>query len=197
MLPGEITTLRALDRADLKNAVAWLNDPALRRLVASYKPMSMSEEDRWYERMLQSSTDQVFAIDRSDDGADGRHVGLHIGLCGIHEIQWKNRCATVGILIGDAALHGKGYGTDAMRSLVRYAHDELALHRVSLEVFTDNTRAIRSYEKLGFMREGVRRQAMWKDGAFRDLLVMSVLPGELRAAPSPKAPPTTTKRRAR
>jgi RimJ/RimL family protein N-acetyltransferase len=142
--------------------------------------MSITEEERWYARMIESRTDQVFAIDAID-----AKKPTHVGLCGIHEIEWKNRAATVGILIGGhvgggESAQGKGYGTDAMRTLVKYAHDELNLHRIELEVFTDNARAIKSYEKIGFAKDGVRRAAMWKDGAYRDLMVMSVLPGEIR-----------------
>ncbi len=176
MLTGKSTTLRALDRSDLVLATRWLNDAKIRGRIASYKPMSMAEQERWYERTIGGNADQVFAIDVVIE-----QQRAMIGMCGIHDIQWKHRCASVGILIGDAVNHRRGFGTDAMSTLVHYAHDELGLHRVALEVFTDNAAAIASYRNVGFVEEGVRRGAMFRQGRFKDLLQMSILPGEQRA----------------
>ena len=176
MLLGHKTRLRAVEREDLPLLTSWFNDPATRSTLASYRPLSLADEARWYEGVLQSQTDQVFCIDATDGTAPPRTIGS----CGIHHIDWKNRGCLVGILVGRAEDRGRGYGTDAMRTLARYAHGELGLVRVELEVFPTNTAAVKSYAKLGFKAEGTLRHAYFRDGRFQDLVLMSLLPGELK-----------------
>ncbi len=178
MLMGKKVRLRAVEREDLPAITAWFNDPQTRATLASYRPLSLADESRWYEAIQTSQTDQVFAFEAENDGAPRL-----LGTCGIHRIDWKNRGCLVGILVGRAADRGKGYGTDAMHTLVKYAHGELGLVRVELEVFPTNTSAVRSYQKLGFLHEGDRRHAYFRDGRFQSLSLMSVLPGELKDVP--------------
>lgn len=98
-----------------------------------------------------------------------------IGFVGLGGINWNNGDGWVGIGIGEPEFWGKGYGTDAMRVLLRFAFDELNLHRVSLSVYTYNTRAIRSYEKAGFQIEGRARRTLNRDGQRADEVFMGVL----------------------
>ncbi len=86
------------------------------------------------------------------------------------------------IMVGERALWGKGYGTDAMRVLLRYAFTELNLHRVSLRTFGFNQRAIRSYEKCGFVLEGNSRRALNKLGTRWDEVWMGILRSEWQMA---------------
>jgi RimJ/RimL family protein N-acetyltransferase len=106
--------------------------------------------------------------------ADDQLVGfVYLGI-----LSWVHRDSIVAIGIGDRELAGKGYGTDAMRLALRYAFAELNLHRVTLNVFSNNARAIRSYEKAGFRHEGRMRQAMRRDGTWLDILYMGILHDE-------------------
>ncbi len=91
------------------------------------------------------------------------------------EVDWPNQASMVGIGIGEREYRGKGYGPDALRLLLGYAFRELNLYRVGLNVFSYNTRAIRAYEKVGFVREGTLRAALFRDGQRYDILYMSVL----------------------
>jgi len=84
----------------------------------------------------------------------------------------------VWILIGERDYWGKGYGTDAMRVFMRYAFQEWNLHRLSLRVFGFNQRALRSYEKCGFVYEGVNRNALNKMGQRWDEVWMGITRGE-------------------
>jgi RimJ/RimL family protein N-acetyltransferase len=83
--------------------------------------------------------------------------------------------AGVGIGIGEREYWGKGYSTDMMRVILRYAFTELNLNRVTLNVFEYNPRAVRSYEKAGFVVEGRERKAIHRDGKYWDVLFMGVL----------------------
>jgi RimJ/RimL family protein N-acetyltransferase len=103
----------------------------------------------------------------------------HIGTTGFHQVDWKNRTAELGIVIGDKEWWGRGYGTDAVRALARWALDELALNRLWLRVYEDNARAIHSYEKVGFKVEGRLRQDRFHGGRYFDTVVMGLLRDEL------------------
>ena len=101
--------------------------------------------------------------------------GVHIGNIGLHEIDYKDGKATLGIMIGEKGCWDQGYGTDAVRALLRFAFQELNLHRVSLEVFDFNERAIRCYEKCGFRKEGVLRESVFRSGRYQNEILMSIL----------------------
>jgi len=98
-----------------------------------------------------------------------------IGFVGLDGVRWTHGDAFLGIGIGEREYWDKGYGTDALRLLLRYAFTELNLHRVSLTVFDYNQRAIRAYEKAGFVVEGRMRQVLHRDGRRYDLLFMGLL----------------------
>ncbi|RPI51579.1 MAG: N-acetyltransferase [Chloroflexi bacterium] len=98
-----------------------------------------------------------------------------VGFVALHTIEWNNRAAMLAIGIGEPDYRGKGYGTDALRLILRYAFDELNLERVGLDVIANNQAAIRAYERVGFRREGAMRRAVLRDGQAHDRLIMGIL----------------------
>lgn len=96
--------------------------------------------------------------------------------------EWAHRDGWIGIGLGDRATWGQGYGTEAMRLLLRFAFAELNLFRVTLSVFAYNPRAIHVYEQLGFVLEGAQRERLRRDGQRYDLLLMGLLRSEWQAA---------------
>ena len=101
-----------------------------------------------------------------------------IGELGLDGLQWNHGDAYVGISLGERQDWGKGFGTDAMRVLLRYAFTELNLQRVSLNVFEYNPRAVYSYQKAGFTYEGRQRKFLNRAGRRWDLIFMSILRDE-------------------
>jgi len=93
------------------------------------------------------------------------------------------------MVIGEKDYWGRGYGTDAVLVLLRLAFDKVGLHRVHLHVFDFNERAISCYEKCGFRREGMLRDYWFKNGKFRDTLLMSILESEYRNGRQDPTPP--------
>ncbi|MGC8874793.1 MAG: GNAT family N-acetyltransferase [Chloroflexia bacterium] len=170
MLIGERVRLRAIEREDLPRCVAWLNDPEVVRYLTLYLPLSREDEERWFEGYLQDPRRKVLAIEAE--------TGEHIGNIGLEEIDWKNRCAELGIFIGEKDRWGQGYGTDAVRTLLRFAFEELNLNRVQLHVFAFNERARRCYIRCGFVEEGRQRQAHYTEGRYHDVILMSILRAE-------------------
>lgn len=170
MIYGNGVRLRALERGDVPRMASWLNNPAVRSYLLVHEPMSQAKEERWFEASLTSSNDFVYGIEVQ--------VGdewVHIGNAGLHRMDWVHRCAVFGIMIGEQAYWGRGYGTEATRALIGFAFGTLNLHRVQLDVFDFNERARRAYEKVGFRLEGTRRQAIFHEGAYHDEHLMAIL----------------------
>src|SRR3990172_7331063 len=157
-LRGEHIILRPLEREHLARCVKWFNDSDVTYFLGREGPLTMDEEE-------------IYALHVDD---------VHVGNVGLHRIDRMNRKADVGIVIGERNYWSKGYGTDAMRTILRYAFDRLRLHKVSLDVLEYNTRALRSYEKCGFVHEGVRRDELLKGKRFVNLVRMSLLESEFR-----------------
>lgn len=97
------------------------------------------------------------------------------------EVMWVHQDAWLGIGMGEREFWGKGYGTEAMQLVLDFAFNELNLHRVTLNVFDFNRRAMRSYEKSGFVHEGRARNALGRDGQRYDSVFMGILQSEWRA----------------
>jgi RimJ/RimL family protein N-acetyltransferase len=146
-----------------------VNDPDVTRGLALYLPMSMAEEEKWFER-ARDPNEKPLAIDVKT----GKAWKL-IGNCGVFGIDLVNRSGELGIMIGEKSEWDKGYGAETMTLLLRHGFETLNLHRVYLRVYADNVRAVRSYEKAGFTLEGRLREAVYKFGKYEDVLLMSVL----------------------
>ena len=98
-----------------------------------------------------------------------------IGKCGFVKINWKNRVGELAIMIGETQMHGKGYGTDAIRTLCQFGFNELNLHKIKAVVFDFNEPALRCYEKCGFVREGLLKQEIYREGAYHDVVMMGLI----------------------
>lgn len=187
MIYGERIRLRAIEREDIPLFVLWLNDPEVRLGIARYLPISMVEEARWFENVqTRPQEERPLTIEIQEEG-----YWRAIGNQGFFNIDWRVRSAEVGIFIGEKAYWNQGYGTEAMRLMLQHGFETLNFNRIYLTVNVDNPRAVRSYEKVGFILEGQQRQATYHQGAYSDQLMMSVLREEY----SPKKRPGITKLR--
>jgi len=177
MIEGKKTRLRPIEQDDLPRFVAWFADPDVRRHLLIYMPFSLAEEEQWYQGLLERTArreEVTLAIETSE--------GMHIGNIGLHAINWKDRGAEMGIVIGEKGYWGQGYGADAIRTVLGLAFREMNLHRVYLRVDVDNERGIGCYEKAGFHREGTMRQVVYREGQYVDQHLMSILRPEFEAA---------------
>ncbi|WKZ36726.1 MAG: GNAT family protein [Anaerolineales bacterium] len=168
---GGRVRLRAVEREDINKFHEWVNDPEVTRGLALYLPMSMTDEEGWFNALgRRDQKEKPLAI----EVRRGRKWKL-IGNCGVFDLDPVNRSAELGILIGDKSEWNKGYGSETMTLLLRHCFETLNLNRAFLRVYTDNVRAVRSYEKAGFVLEGRLREAVFKFGKYEDVLIMSVL----------------------
>jgi len=174
MIFGQKIRLRSVERADLPNYVKWFDDPEVRDGLSLYLPLGQANEEQWFENMLKRERhEQPFAV----DGKKGSKW-IHIGSTGFHNLDWRNHCAEFGIVIGDKNFWNHGYGTDTVRTVVGLGFGELNLDRIFLRVFDTNKRAMRCYEKAGFVLEGRLRRDNFHNGQYRDTLIMSILRDE-------------------
>ncbi len=175
-LIGEQVYLRPLEEADVPICVRWLNDPEVNRtLMAGRFPLNLLREREYIQKLYKDQENLILAIILKDGDR-------HIGNTGLEDIHPVHRSAMFGIVIGEKDCWGKGYGTEAARLMVRHGFQTLNLNRISLNVYDFNPRGIRAYEKAGFRKEGVLRQAVYAEGTYHDTLVMGILREELEEA---------------
>lgn len=176
MLEGRLVRLRALERADAERAHRWMNDGQVRQFLHGMRyPVSMEEELRWLEGAMSSSFGRVVLAVETREGA-------HIGNVELRGVSAEDRRAELGIVIGEKDHWGKGYGTDAVVTLLRFAFEVMNLHRVWLTTGEDNPRAIVCYRRCGFREEGRLRQDRYLGGRYWDTIVMGVLREEFEEA---------------
>ncbi len=176
MLEGTLVNLRAPELSDLERDFTWINDGEVTRFLNARYPMSLAAEEAWLRELVTKTMSHehvTFAIETKD--------GRHIGNTDLMDVSAENRCATLGIMIGDKAYWSKGYGTDAIRTLSRFGFEEMNLHRIQLTVDARNVRAQACYRKCGFVEETRLRQHRYAQGAFHDTLWMGVLREEWEA----------------
>ncbi|MDI3096294.1 GNAT family protein [Streptomyces sp. AN-3] len=174
VLTGERTVLRPFTEADAARMGEIVGDPEVRRFTGSPGHELTPELLRsWYD----SRSAQPDRLDLAvTDPADGEVLGEVV----LHAWVPEERSCTFRTLIG-ARGRGRGIGTEATRLIVGYAFEELGLHRVQLDAYAFNDRALRVYEKVGFVREGVRREVERRDGVWVDEVLMAVLDHEWAA----------------
>lgn len=174
VLYGKRIRLRAVEREDINKFYEWVNDPEVTLGLSLFLPLSLREEEKWFEKLLdRSAEERPLAIEMRE-----KNSWRLIGNCGMFNVEWVNRSAELGIMIGDKSMWNQGLGTETMILLLKHGFETLNLHRLFLRVYDDNERAIRAYQKAGFKLEGVMREASFKHGKYSDVHFMSVLRSE-------------------
>ena len=168
-LKGELVRLAAQNpETDAELFAQWSHDGAYLRLLDTdpARGLTLKQAKEMLEEEIKDHQFRFMIRTLTEDRAIG-FVGMWV--------NWLNDEGWIGIGIGEPEFRGKGYGTDAMRVILRFAFTELNLHRVSLGLFAYNERALRSYEKAGFVLEGRTRHDVYRDGTRGDSLWMGIL----------------------
>lgn len=162
--------LRELEKKDLMTINSWRNDESLIAcLGAPFRYINLEVDEKWFENYMSNRSTAVRCSIVSDN--DDKILGLIT----IASIDYINQSAVLHIMIGDKENHGKGIGTFAVTEMLKHAFYNLNLHRVELTVLSSNVAARRLYEKCGFVKEGVKRQAIFKNGKFVDMYYYAIL----------------------
>ena len=164
---GERVLLRPIVASDADDMWVDLDDEEANRLTGTHGTFTREQIDRW-------CADRADAPDRLDLAVIERRTGAWSGEVVINEWDPDNRSCSFRIALSQHA-RNRGLGTEATRLIVDHVFDELPVNRLELEVYAFNPRAVAIYEKVGFRREGVRRDALLWDGEFVDAIMMSVI----------------------
>lgn len=171
-LVGEGVELRRHEKANYGLYARWYGDEEVWRLTSwAEEPLGRPAVEQLFDEREASATDDSFAV--HEEGEDEP-----IGVISLINISRANASADLSVIVGSAVNRARGLGTEAIRVLLRYAFEEVGLHRVALSVFEFNEQAIAAYEKLGFKEEGRLRQALRRDDGFHDAILMSILAPE-------------------
>lgn len=172
---GERVRLVPVDKdLHLDNYLRWFNDPEITRYMLMVMPLTRQAEVAHLDRLSESKTDVVWAV-------HDEH-GRHIGATGLHDIDWRNRAATSGIVIGERDAWGKGYGSEVMRVRTRWAFEELGLRRIESECFAENVGSATCLARAGYRQIGVARQKRWRAGRWHDCILWEILADDYFAA---------------
>lgn len=172
MFENEMIKLRKLSFKDYYTYHEWRNDSEVMKTTSSQLDLYTLEE-----------TEQFILAIASQPNAKGymieeKETNQTIGIISLINIDYKNRSAECVIDIGIKAMWGKGFAKTAISLILEFAFNELNLHRISLQVFSFNDRAIKLYEKIGFVFEGRLRQTLYRSGEWHDTILMGILKNE-------------------
>ena len=170
ILTGKSVSLRPPRPEDAAARLALGNHPEIVRMYggssSDVRPMAAESAERWVQSLIKH--DYAWIIE----------VGSPVGRVRLDRVDLRDRRASLAIGIEDFARLGKGLGTETIRLVQQYAFHELGLHRLSVRVVDYNRRAIRAYEKCGFVIEGREREAAFVDGQWHDDVMMGILDRE-------------------
>ncbi len=168
---GKNVVLRAIEMEDCALIKDMFNDPEIESLVGGWAfPVSSYAEERWLEAHYNDRDAYRFVIDTEEDGT--------VGILTLTEIDWKNRRAAVGTKLALKENRSKGYGTDALMAIMRYAFDELGFHRLDISRLATNQASAHVFAKCGIVEEGVKRDYVYKGGKYIDLVEAGILADE-------------------
>ncbi len=165
--------IRILEERDLEAARNLHNDDSVLLLLTDIRHISQLEQDSWYESISRSRTSRRYSILLEE-------TGEFVGLFRLDHLDLQNRSAMVGLDIAQT-FRGRGYAQIIYRYLLNYLFGQMGLNRLALVTLETNQPAIELYRSIGFVEEGRARQAIWRDGGFRDLIHFGLLCEEYEA----------------
>lgn len=166
-MKGKKILLRQLQLSDSDTYFKWINNKELVEFNSSYRPVSSFAHNNWFENVSKKSDLVIFSIEELQ-------TKKLIGSCSLRNIDFIHRNAELQIRIGEENLLGKGYGSEAVELLLKFGFNNLNLYRIYLHVFEDNIRAIKSYEKNGFEKEGLLKSAAYINGKYKNIVLMAI-----------------------
>jgi len=161
--------LREIIDSDTDNIVKWRNSPDVKKNLYSQELLTKKQHLKWMQNNVMTGQCIQFIIEiHFNDSVQP------IGTIFIKNIDRKNSKGEYGIFIGESDARGKGYSTKATFKILKYAFEVLMLNRVYLTVFSDNLAAIKSYEKSGFIKEGILKEDFYRFDGFVDVVYMGI-----------------------
>jgi RimJ/RimL family protein N-acetyltransferase len=187
-LEGDRVVFTPLDMANIYTHFRWNNDPELNRLDSEvpYEEETFGEFKQRFERMCYDATPTTYDFEIHVTGEDTREGGdddnALIGVAYVADISLHNRHGLVGVTIGERGFWSRGYGRESLELLLAFCFDDLALHRVRAETFEFNAAWAGLVQAAGFVKEGVARDYLLRDGVYYDKMNYALLEPAYREA---------------
>lgn len=162
-------TIRKFESGDIPNKVRWINDPCNSAFLHYDLPLEIDKTEKWFLSNCER-TDRYDAVIEAD--------GKPVGLIGLLSIDRRNLKAEYYVMIGERSYRGRGVANRATKLLLEYAFGDLGLNRVYLYTEALNAEAVKSYEKIGFRREGLLKNDLFCKGRFVDRYVYGITKGD-------------------
>lgn len=171
--PSSKVFLDKIEKDDMKYIYEWFSDTEFLKFYDYIPPVAQTkgEVDKAFSDYVKSEESEIFAIKLKENNQI-------IGIAGFEDIIKENQVATLFIGIGNIDIRGNGYGKEALKLLIEYGFNKLNLYRIQLNVIEFNTAAVALYEKIGFIKEGIFREFVLRDGKRYDLLWYAILKSE-------------------
>lgn len=165
---GKIIILRAIEEKDLDLLQKWSNDPEIQYWLGGWHtPSSLIIMKEWHNRITRDNNNIRFAIEHKE-------LGL-IGTANLVDINWKDRNAFHGMLLGDKDIRGKGIGVDVVMSIMKYAFEELGLQRLDGSMIEYNIGSLKLYiEKCGWKKEGIKKKWYYRKKQYWDKIIVGI-----------------------
>lgn len=166
-LKGEKVLLRAIEKEDMEFLRGMINNSSLEKDIVDWSfPISKVAQEKWYDNQFQNKNTVRYIIEVNE-----QPIGLEI----LANIDWKNRKATHGIKLCDKKIRGKGYGTDTLKTIMKYAFEELQLNRLYTTILEYNEASMRLHKKCGWEVEGVMKESVFKNNRYINEVQVSIL----------------------
>ncbi len=168
---GEKCALRPIKMEDINQSLLWRNDPEVRDNIQGYRyPITFEMEQAWLEGIVQNKNQHRvgFAVEDLTDG-------VLVGFVFLNDIDFINRHAKLGTVLGNREKWGKGFGTECSRLICEYGFKMLNIHRIWVEIISTNIPSIKMCERIGFVTEGELKQHFYNNGKYYDVTIMALI----------------------
>lgn len=173
---GKRIILRGIENTDIPDFHSWANDPEIASGQGEvHWPSSMWQQNRWFERVQNDERNIRLAVQHKN--------GELIGYSGFWNINWRDRRAEHGLLIGNMEYRKQGFGREIILTCARYAFEELGFHRLDATILATNSASIKAYEACGYKTEGALRDHAYRGGVFVDRIMLGLLASDYTASP--------------
>lgn len=172
MFEGKFVNLRALEEEDLKTLKTWRNSVHIRKTTREYRMLDMMHQNNWFNsiHVVSPPKDIMFGVMDKKNKL--------IGVTGLTYIDWKNRHAEISVYLHSKDWQKTKEAKDVLNLIMGYGFGELNLHRLWAEIFSIATENIKLFEKLKFVKEGLLRDRLWRQGKWWDSAIYSKLSTE-------------------
>ena len=169
MIEGKFVNLRAVEKEDLALLKVWRNDKKTRIHTREYKLLNMINQKNWFESIHKQNPPTTIMF-----GIENKKRKL-IGICGLTYIDWKNRHAEISNILSMKNWQRTKETRNTLDLLIKYAFDELNLHRLWVEIFDSIPENVKLFEKMKFVKEGTLHDKLWRNSKWPDSFIYSMI----------------------